>query len=226
MNRGSVAALAACGLVSPAIAGLTSFGPSAYASQADSPFFGVAGFQVETFEDGLLNIPGVTASAGGVVAPGISTDSVDGDDGLVDGVGAGGRSWYSFNGVSRIEFTFDAATIGQLPQYAGLVLTDIGIVVGGADGFGNATFFAYDSGGILAVTIGPAAFGDGFVIGGTGEDRFFGAFVASGISRIAIEVASSPDWELDHVQYAVPTPGAGVLAGVAAVMCLARRRPR
>jgi hypothetical protein len=226
MNRGSAAALAACVLASPAIAGLTSFGPSTYASEADSPFFGVTGFQVETFEDGLLNIPGVTASGGGVVAPGASTDSVDGDDGVLDGSGAAGRSWYSFNGGSRVEFTFDASAIGQLPQYAGLVLTDVGIVAGGAEGFSNATFFAYDSGGMLAATIGPSSFGDGLVTGATAEDRFFGVFIAGGISRIAIEVASSTDWELDHVQYAVPTPGAGLLAGVAALMCLPRRRPR
>ena len=66
-------------------------GPTPYLESSDSPFDGVsfgAYFHLEDFEDHLLNVPGVTASSGGVTSivfgPAIH-DSVDADDGFIDG---------------------------------------------------------------------------------------------------------------------------------------------
>src|SRR5438067_673727 len=77
-------------------------GPSPYLSFADSPFNGgsFGYFYLETFEDGALNTPGVTASAGSVTSPGSLTDSVDGDDGTIDGSGTAGHSYISGTSTS------------------------------------------------------------------------------------------------------------------------------
>jgi hypothetical protein len=80
----------------------TFIGPTPYRSTADSPFpISInPNFFVETFEDGLLNTRGIvqknpfplpgTGGLAFVRLPGQNTDSVDGDDGLVDGLGLGG----------------------------------------------------------------------------------------------------------------------------------------
>ena len=63
-----------------------------YSSAADSPYSG-SGLHLETFEDGALNLAGVTANHGHVQGPGSKTDSVDGDDGLTSpDLGTGARS--------------------------------------------------------------------------------------------------------------------------------------
>src|SRR5262249_46333799 len=62
-------------------------GPSPYLKQADSPFVPGGTFQVETFEDNALNTTGVVASTGSVAGPSGITDSVDADDGTIDGSG-------------------------------------------------------------------------------------------------------------------------------------------
>ena len=65
-------------------------GPT-YSSFADSPFFSqsFSYFYLEDFEDGALNTPGVTTHQSWYVkGPSASTDSVDADDGVVDGAQA------------------------------------------------------------------------------------------------------------------------------------------
>jgi len=68
-------------------------GPTPYLSFNDSPFKGLSfsKFFLEDFEDGLFNVPGVTGVSN---TPGTSlgvggnhpfSDSVDGDDGTIDG---------------------------------------------------------------------------------------------------------------------------------------------
>ena len=99
-----------------------------YLSQANSP----AGFHaggapvfLETFEDGLLN-GGITASTGSVLGPGGSTDSVDADDGAIDGFGTHGHSFFS----TTVRFTFSApvtSPLDQVPLPAGLPLLAAGI---------------------------------------------------------------------------------------------------
>ena len=176
--------------------GQTFLGPSAYLSQADSPFAAsiTAGTTfLETFESGALTTPGVSASTGSVVAPGGITDSVDGDDGAIDGSGTGGHSFFSGDGATGITFTFDANVLGHLPTQVGIVWTD---------GSGTTTFEAFGPGGVSLGQIGPVAIADGSISGTTAEDRFFGVINAGGISAIHISNTSG-GIEVDHLQYGV-----------------------
>lgn len=172
-------------------------GPTSYLSSSDSPFSSASFsyFHLETFEDHLLNVPGVTASAGGVTSvvfgPSIH-DSVDADDGLIDGSGLNGDSYYSALGAAGVSFTFNAGALGSLPTSAGLVWTD-----GGAGA--PITFEAFDQNGLsLGILLGGHA--DGSNVGETGEDRFYGTTNAGGISRIFIANATG-GIEVDHLQY-------------------------
>jgi hypothetical protein len=189
-------------------AGQTFIGPLPYLSQADSPFAAsiTAGTTfLETFESGALTTPGVTASAGGVIAPGPITDSVDGDDGAIDGSGTAGHSFFSGNGAAGITFTFDATVLGHLPTQAGIVWTD---------GAGTTTFEAFGPGGVSLGQIGPVSIADGTFAGTTAEDRFFGITNPAGISAIKISNTSG-GIEVDHLQYgmfgAAPPPVATAL---------------
>jgi hypothetical protein len=172
-------------------------GPTSYLSSGDSPFSSgsFSYFYLETFEDHLLNVPGVTASAGGVTSvvfgPSIH-DSVDADDGFIDGSGLNGDSYFSASGAAGVSFTFNAGALGSLPTSAGIVWTD-----GGAGA--QVTFEAFDQNGLsLGILLGGHA--DGSNVGETGEDRFYGAMNAGGISRLFISNAAG-GIEVDHLQY-------------------------
>lgn len=212
----------------PTFAPARMIGPSPYLSLADSPFALIAGLIVEDFEDGLLNTAGASVNGTWHVAgPGVFTDSVDADDGGVDGSGLTGHSLYS-NGVEAgATFTFDAAALGgRLPTHAGIVWTDVGNVTSGTTGTGGVTFSAFDASDTLIGTIGPAMLGDGVATGGTAEDRFFGVIHAAGIKRITMTMNNSTDWEVDHLQYsiaAVPEPASFVLAAVGGLLLALRR---
>ena len=198
----------------PAAFGLTAsfLEPSAYNRQGDSPIaalpFGY--FHLENFEDGLLNTPGVTVSAGfSVLAAGANTDSVDADDGAIDGSGTAG--WDFTNGLNGtaddgILFTFIEAALGSLPTHAGVVWTD-----GGARD--AVAFEAFGPGGSSLGIIGPFAIADGVFTGTTAEDRFFGVFNPAGVSAIFIRSpGSSFSIQVDHLQYGVvPEPGSVAL---------------
>lgn len=191
--------------------GGVSFGPTPYLSSADSPFLGSIGFQLEDFEDGLLNIPGVTASAGDPLAPSGLTDSVDGDDGNIDGFGTSGRSFFFAAGTVGVQFTFN---LDVLPQRAGLVWTD---------GSGTITFEAFDANNVLIATI-IGSHSDGSFGGTTGEDRFYGVEHAAGIASIKIR-NSSGGIEVDHLQYAyIPSAGSLAILGVGLLVRVRRRR--
>jgi hypothetical protein len=198
--------------------------PSPYLSAADSPLTG-AGldyFYLEDFEDGLLNTPGVTASTGYPTKPtypAMYTDSVDADDGVIDGSGNGGNSWFTPNGPAGVTFTFDAGVLGAFPTVAGIVWTD---------GVEPVTLEVYDASGTLVLTTTGMGFADGNYMGGTAEDRFFGVMYGDGISKITLLNAQG-GMEMDHLQYGgtvpVPVPGAVILAGIgAAVAGWLRRR--
>jgi hypothetical protein len=187
-----------------------------YLSAADIPAGFYAGGSpefLEDFEDDTLN-GGITASAGQIQNPGGITDSVDGDDGVINGSGTAGHSWFSSSGATGILFTFD-----EIVTAAGLVWTD---------GAGLVTFSAFDALGDLLVTTTLNIAGSGFN-GQTNEDTFFGVTSAAGISSIFISNASG-GIEVDHVQYgmmaAVPLPAAGLLlmAGLAGLTAMRRRR--
>lgn len=203
-------------------------GPSPYSSFiSDSPFSGLTFpeyFHLETFEDGALNTPGVT-STGTVVGPSTLTDSVDADDGAIDGSGTGGRSYFTGQVQTLLGFNFSEATLGGLPTHVGIVWTDVGAVLGGAFGFGPVTFNVYGPGGALLDTTTAANLGDGAIIGATAEDRFFGYISEGGISRIEVFMQLSQDFEVDHLQYGrVPAPGAAALLLIGALTPLRRRR--
>ena len=89
---GLTVALLASGSAHAAFVGGTTYQSFAL----DSPFSGLgfSYFHLENFEDGLLNTPGVAANVGFVTSTGFAKgpiiDSVDEDDGSVDGTRA---SW-------------------------------------------------------------------------------------------------------------------------------------
>lgn len=176
-------------------------GPTPYAQSSDSPFavetFDY--FHLEEFEDGQFNVPGVAASAGAVLAPAPLTDSVDADDGALDGTGQGGFSFH-VTGSSELVLTFDPNVLGALPTHAGVVWTDVGFSTP-VDGVASVELEAFDAAGSSLGSTTPTLLGDGLVDGATAEDRFLGAKHAGGISRIALRTTGSQDWEVDHVQY-------------------------
>lgn len=200
MARG---ALALGVLVSGLAGAQTLLGPTPYLSRADSPFAAaITGGTVvlETFEDGLLNVPNVTASAGAPYGPAGNTDSVDSDDGAIDGSGLAGWSFFSGSGAAGITFTFNPAATGGLPTQVGIVWTD---------GAGTTLFEAFGPGGVSLGVIGPVALADASFLGETAEDRFFGVTNAAGVSSIRISNTLG-GIEVDHLQFgtaaAPPTP--------------------
>ncbi|MDJ0865393.1 MAG: hypothetical protein QNK03_04730, partial [Myxococcota bacterium] len=173
-------------------------GPARYLSSADSPFLspvgggfrlGDADFFLEDFE-GSAELPGVTIG-GSRQAPGGITDSVDGDDGRIDGSGTGGVSRFSGSGTAGITIDFDAGLLGTLPTHVGAVWTD-GV------GVPSAEFF--DAAGVSLGTLEAPDAADASFAGTTGEDRFFGAIHAAGISRMVVRSGAGGGIEIDHVQ--------------------------
>lgn len=184
-----------------AFASATFYGPTPYLSSRDSPFFGTkfSYFYLEDFEDGLLNTPGVTASSGwSVILGNNEIDSVDADDGVIDGQGNTGKSFFSNFVSSSLTFTFNAAALGgNLPTHTGIVWTDANASASRS----QVEFSALDSSGTSLGSIGPFGLGDSVISGTTAEDRFFGVYNPSGISSITISMHGSNNWEVDHLQY-------------------------
>lgn len=241
VSRTITAAIFGLVLVCSQSAGAATFlGPSPYlcfdsgliagCGTAASPFAGTdfsAGyFHLEDFEDGALNTPGVASNPGGSIAPagGSLTDSVDEDDGLIDGSGINGQSYFGVGGIG-FTFSFDANVLGALPTHAGVVWTDGAVT-------NEVTFEAFDANGVsLGLIVGPNI-GDNNFNNGTAEDRFFGVVEAGGISAIRIfnsmMSGGGSGIEVDHLQYGVaapvPVPPAAVLL-LGALGVLRRRRP-
>ncbi len=195
---------------SAAYAGL--LGPTPYKQFSDSPFSGLSHdyFYLEDFEDRLLNTPGVSANVGGVTTSlGFGSglvDSVDADDGLIDGLGQNGQSYFHGDGVQGIRFTFNASQLGGvLPNVVGVVWTD---------GSGSTVFKAFGPGGVPLGTVGPVAIADNSFSGTTAEDNFFGIEGLGPIESILISNTFSGGIEVDHLQYGrrsasgatIPTP--------------------
>lgn len=174
--------------------------PQGYLRSADSPFAGIGFeyFYLEDFEDGMLNVPGVTNS-GGRMSSSFGAgliDSVDGDDGnptdnqCIKPVGSCDARW----GSGSLTFTFDAAVLAQLPTHAGAVWTD---------GLGLVGFEAFGPDGEVIYSVEPFSepgFPGTGVTSSTDEDRFFGAVAPQGISAIRI-FNTQGGVEVDHLQY-------------------------
>ena len=198
-------------------------GPS-YLSFADSPFNGLLFdgscedsaflasnyFCLEDFENYDDEWPGVSLVGDGAISVGALTDSVDADDGEIDGQGGGG---YSYVPRDFVSFVFDEDILGNLPTHVGIVFTDVGNTYDPDDPTreittcrGNLTFTAFDENGDPLGSI----FQDGVGIpepsaglctrGQTEEDRFFGVIYSGGISSITVGM-NAPTWEMDHLQY-------------------------
>ena len=195
-----------------------------YVSSGDSPFdpFGPGSdFFLEDFEDGLLNTPGLYGFGGEIRFPSNFTDSVDADDGVIDGFGLDGHNYWAFfgKGGPLARFEFDPEVLGGLPRSVGLVWTD--------GNFDAITYFEAfgpkgESLGFLEMTLGD----DGHQ-GATAEDRFLGVTFQGGISAIEIS-ATLGRIELDHVQYGniVPAPGVLALLGLSGLLSRRSRRRR
>jgi len=191
----------------------TLWGGHPYLQRGDSPFATPNAYLLlENFEDGAFNLPGVTASTGFVMGPGPTTDSVDGDDGLVDGSGNGGFSYCAESGIEGITFVFDASVLGALPNTVGIVWTD------GAPQC-EIAIEAYDAEGLLISGGGSAPQGDGDLNGGTDEDRFMGVFTTVAISSIHVsatpQLGSDAPMEIDHLQLGALSPWISLGNGLA-----------
>jgi hypothetical protein len=181
----------------------TLYGGSPYVTRQDSPLDPQPpASQVETFEDGSFDLVGLDLSPSTILGPGPLTDSVDGDDGLLDGSGNGGWSLAVASGSNGLTITFDADTLGGLPTTFGIVWTD---------GAPQSEVFLelFDEHGVLYEFIGINPVGDAELDGGTGEDRFLG--VQGDLPLGAVRIRSVPPgddapMEVDHLQFGDVTP--------------------
>lgn len=194
------------------------FEDTTYLSILDSPMdTGADDFHFEDFEDGLVNILGVTIDGGLIRTPSNFTDSVDADDGVIDGSGTDGHSYWQVNGIEGFTINFDLDILGGLPEEVGFVWTD-----GNTDGVFRFEAFGKDGVSVLDIVLGNE---DHF--GTTVEDRFLGVQSTGGISSIRLS-STFGGIEIDHLQYAsivpLPAPIALGLAGLFGVLVKKRRQ--
>ncbi len=207
-------------MTSVAHAGTVLFGPTPYRGSADSPFelsgLGTT-FWLEDFEDGELNTPGVwhpflEFNSDAIRGPATDTDSVDADDGIIDGDGYLGHSFQAFDEICTSQtchrnafFVVDPKVLGGYPSAVGIVITDASVP---SSLFRNAGISALDVDGNVIAQVSARNLGDASVIGNTTDDYFFGIQADQGIATLA--VSDIPGWnlELDHLQYGqiVPEP--------------------
>jgi hypothetical protein len=191
-----LAGAGACLALAPSSPAQTFLGPTPYLSIDDTPFdlsgLGSTAF-LDDFEDGQWNLPGAHVCSGEIITGGQFIDSVDGDDGVIDGLGTAGHSYFYVDGSVGIRVTFNADELGALPTFAGLVWTD--------GGFGcSITFEAFDEHGASLGTIVKDNAGDFSFSGTTAEDRFCGVKYDAGISAIRM-LNNTNAIEIDHIQY-------------------------
>jgi hypothetical protein len=178
----------------------TLIGPIPYLSITNSPFYeGITNGTVflETFESGALSVPGVLILRGYVSKDEPDVDSVDADDGRIDGDGSRGHSFFGSGRIPLAYFAFDTNVLGRYPTKVGIVWTD-----GDASPTrSHVSFRAFSpiegEGGSIS-----AELGDADRAGGTGEDRFFGIISSNGIESFTL--SGSPGsffMESDHLQF-------------------------
>ncbi len=197
-------------------AAFTFLGPTPYRSAADSPF-NLSGlgttFFLEDFEDDVLT-PGLESGFSGSIFP-IQGNSVDGDDGVIDGLDTGGYSVHAFppdacigsNCTVYTQWIFNDTAFGKYPTAVGFVLTAnsgsegrIYVLGLGENGFATETF---EFEGIVS-----RAFD-------TSDDWFIGITSPFGIYSVSFQQlrrpipgATSFNPSFDHLQYGkfIPEP--------------------
>jgi hypothetical protein len=226
----------------------TFLGPTPYLSAADSPF-PVDGsnpyFYLEDFEDGALNTPGIAqrnlapifgeGALGTILAPGMGTDSVDADDGVIDGFGRGGHSMRS-NVVFIIDtfpplisfevgFEFDQLLLGRYPAAFGVVWTD------GPQFSSFSMRLTTGLGDTLSTPL-TMDVGDADRNGSTLDDFFIGVTHVDGIANVALQgsyvgtLTTSDNIEIDHVQYGFLVPEPNTVCQFLVLVAFLRRRFR
>lgn len=216
-----------------ASAATTSYGPTAYLQHGDTP----AGFAcdqcvltIEDFEDNsldpFLNIPNGEILPPNAMSglPSSVTDSVDGDDGSVDGNGNGGYSWFS--GASGPDDNVITINFAEDVKSAGLVFTD------GDSSSTNIKLEAFDDMGMLLATIDAGDLADGTFTGETAEDRFLGFQDTDGrIASLTLTMDLGLGIEIDHIHYqqystCIPEPASMgmIMMGMFGLAGLRRRR--
>lgn len=175
-------------------------GPKHYLSLNESPFKTKEYsqyFYLIDFENQIIDTPGIKATNGNPIhfktySVPLGVDSVDSDDGYIDGVGRGGS--YSYQYVPYGEFEFDQNVLNALPTRVGFVVTD-------ADWNVTITVEAFGPDGLrLDKKFESVAVGDQVSQAGeTDEDVFFGISSPDGIKKIKITMSGA--LEIDHVQY-------------------------
>ncbi len=189
------------------IVGAAQIGPVPYlafdpnnpnAERSDSPFADIefSSFYFENFESDAV-IPQLIMESGiRSTAFGSTNDSVDGDDGQVDGSGVNGSAWFDENLIS---FQIDQNEVDELPTHLGLVITDSSL--GGAD----MTLTAFDSNNEVVEAFTFFFEGDDSFAGTTDEDRFVGIIHEGGIARIELHDNEAPNgFEIDHIYFGTP----------------------
>jgi PKD repeat protein len=187
-----------------------------YREFSQSPFYEISlnnpNFYLEDFTKGYLSTPGIDISTGETFDNKDLTDSVDEDDGFVDGFGHKGISYQVNSGIQRagtevVMFTFDERSLGQFPTHFGIVLTDYGCAQIGGTKTASILFEFYGPDGKPVFTKDSIKFGEPNVEGGTEEDMFYGIYYEGGIKRVKMEYhdpgicGGYQSIEFDHLQY-------------------------
>lgn len=177
------------------------FGPLPYLETLNSrfPCEGATVFALYDFENNDPLTPGATnnGTLSSSFGPGL-IDSVDGDDGVIDGICSprdGGTNCNALWGGGSVTFTFTSTDGGPLPRFFGAVWTD---------GEGEVFFEAFDVDGGLLGRVGPVSeagvFPDNTVQSSTSEDRFFGVVSNQDLGSVRIGNTAG-GVEVDHVQF-------------------------
>ncbi len=206
-------------------AAFTFLGPTPYRSAADSPF-NLSGlgttFFLEDFEDDVLT-PGLESGFPGSIFP-ISDNSVDADDGVLDGLDSGGQSVLAFppdacsgpNCTVYTQWNFNNSAFGKYPTAIGFVLTansgsqgTVSVIGFGENGY---EFVTFDFEGIISRAFDAS---DDWFIGITNPFGMYSVTFEQLRRPIPGTTTSNPSF--DHLRYGlhVPEPSAFLLASLA-----------
>ena len=215
------------GIVPVAYSATTTFGPSAYLQTGDTPdgfFCAECVGWIEDFELGAVD-SFISIDNGTLLGPNTFsglmnsvTDSVDGDDGNVDGWGNDGSSWFADSSSVTVAFSKNV-------KNAGLVFTD------GDRVSTNIVLEAFDMDGNSLAVINGGDLADDMFTGETAEDRFMGfQDTDARIAKITLSMDTGTGIEIDHIHWqeacVVPEPNAALIAiaGLLGLIGFRRRR--